>query len=368
MKKFILFMLCGIVLFGVCGCNKKEVLQTNTRDEKEKQVEVITEYINIREENNVSSKILGKVYKGEIYTIISEDTSSPYKWLEIVTGNGIKGFISGKSEYVKFLEVIDNDNTVDIEKPKEEENTSNNNTSNNDNKKPVNSTKPSTNNNTNSNSNNNSNNNESIPNDNNSSSSDNSSNDNSIINTPTTDKEVEKKVINATKSDPYCKKGNIGYSDAAKTKPRNCYEDIYDKEALVISCATGYTLNESKTLCEKGEDRDNVSATKVPKCSDGGMLFQETTTGAYGCKSGILYYDYVCPTGYKYERGYLGGVTIHTCTWQNPYKVKAVTHNCTKGNYDRETMSCKYFVTSELSYDYSCPSGYTLKADKCYEN
>ena len=105
-KRLSLVLLCGIVLLGVCGCGKKiETRQTNTRDENVGQIEVMTEYINIREKKDVSSNVLGKVYKGEIYTIISEDVESSYHWFEIETTNGIKGFISGKDDYVKVLEV-----------------------------------------------------------------------------------------------------------------------------------------------------------------------------------------------------------------------------------------------------------------------
>ena len=88
---------------------KNNVEQTNLRDETKNQVEIITDYINIRESQDVSSDILGKVYRGEIYTILSENIDSKYKWLEIETSNGIKGNISGVEDYVKRLYIENNE-------------------------------------------------------------------------------------------------------------------------------------------------------------------------------------------------------------------------------------------------------------------
>lgn len=53
--------------------------QTNKRNENVAQVEIVTDYINIRRYEAVDSEIIGKVYKGEIYTIISENKESEHK-------------------------------------------------------------------------------------------------------------------------------------------------------------------------------------------------------------------------------------------------------------------------------------------------
>ena len=104
MKKRV-FCLMVVILFSLCGCGKQEVIikQSNKRDESKEQVEVITDYINIRKGNDVNSDILGKVSKGDIYTIIDKFDDSEFKLILIETSNGIKGYISGTDEYVKVL-------------------------------------------------------------------------------------------------------------------------------------------------------------------------------------------------------------------------------------------------------------------------
>ena len=178
----------------------------------------------------------------------------------------------------------------------------------------------------------------------------------------------EKKIIDAIKGEPYCEKGEFGYLDFSKTEPYNCYEDIYDVKAVIKTCPSGYKLNAAGTICEKGENRPDVKGIEVPSCTSGGTLYQETTNGAYGCTIGFFYMDYKCPNGYKFvtERTPLG--TYKGCEWQDPYKTTYVQKGCSKGTYNSSTGSCYYFTTSPLSYKYSCPSGYTLKGNKCYEN
>ena len=137
--------------------------QTNKRNENVAQVEIVTDYINIRSSQSVDSEILGQVYKGEIYTIISENKESEHKWLEIETSNGIRGYISGIDSYIKRLNT-----TTNNEEPSQEETppTNNETPSNNEkpsnnqntqkpsnNQKPNNSQKPNNNNNSNTNTN-----------------------------------------------------------------------------------------------------------------------------------------------------------------------------------------------------------------------
>ena len=111
-KKLILISLSIIIVIGIILTLfilfKEDTVQTNLRDETKNQVEIINEYINIRERPNISSDIIGKVYQGEIYDVLSENTTSEYKWIEIETSNGIKGYISGIEDYVKKL-YLDNE-------------------------------------------------------------------------------------------------------------------------------------------------------------------------------------------------------------------------------------------------------------------
>ena len=165
-KKLILIILGIILIIGtiitIYFLLNNNVEQTNLRDDTKSQVEIITDYINIRENPNVSSDVLGKVYQGEIYTILSENNDSEYKWIEIETSNGIRGYISGVEDYVKRLYTPNNEEQPPIDNPIiDNNNTSNeNNTNTNDNQKPNNNTNNSQkpNNNTNNNNNNNNNN------------------------------------------------------------------------------------------------------------------------------------------------------------------------------------------------------------------
>ena len=119
-KMVIILAIIGVVLIagGISYwyfSNKESEEQTNIRDNSKNQIEIISEYINIRSSKSVKSEILGKVYRGEIYTILGEDAASEYKWIEIETANGIRGFISGIDSYVKRLNVSDNENKKDDE-------------------------------------------------------------------------------------------------------------------------------------------------------------------------------------------------------------------------------------------------------------
>ena len=149
----VLVLVIGLLWYYFNYVKEDRVLQSNYRDESVKQVMVITDYINIREEEDVNSKLLGKVYKDEIYTVLDENTDSKYHWIYIETENGIKGYISGDSAYVSMLDVKTSDDTSSSK----DGNTNTNTGSGNTNSKPS-SNKPSTSKPNNSNNNNSSNN------------------------------------------------------------------------------------------------------------------------------------------------------------------------------------------------------------------
>lgn len=110
-KIFIIIPVVGIVLTGgyvaytkiIKTDNEEKVVQANARDTSVKQLKIITDYINIRENKDTKSEVLGKVYKDEIYTIISEEETELYHWYEIKTANGVTGYIAGNDEYVTIL-------------------------------------------------------------------------------------------------------------------------------------------------------------------------------------------------------------------------------------------------------------------------
>lgn len=88
----------------------------NERDSSIAQIEIITEYINIRSNKNVNSTIIGQVHYGEIYTIISEDEKSSYNWYEIETSNGIRGYIAGKSKDIDYVKKLETNGSISSEK------------------------------------------------------------------------------------------------------------------------------------------------------------------------------------------------------------------------------------------------------------
>ena len=108
-KRILIIPFLLLFVFGLTGCknNETKVIQSNKRDSSVEQIEVITDYINIRSEKSIESNILGKVYKGEIYSILSIDDDSMYKWIEICTENNIHGYISGKDEFIKIMNSVD---------------------------------------------------------------------------------------------------------------------------------------------------------------------------------------------------------------------------------------------------------------------
>lgn len=117
-KKIILIIILLILTLLLIGLlvlkngdinNSEKIVQTNERDETKEQVEIVNDYINIREENDSQSKLLGEVHKGEIYTILDKKEDDYYTWCQIETSNGIKGYIAVKyleDIYVNFLDTV----------------------------------------------------------------------------------------------------------------------------------------------------------------------------------------------------------------------------------------------------------------------
>ena len=108
----IIFTMLIVLVFGIMMItrknNKKEV-QTNERNEYVNQIMITTEYINIRKGRSTSTEKIGKVYQGEIYTILSEGDAEYIHWYEIKTTNGIKGYIADKEGYTKKLNTTTHD-------------------------------------------------------------------------------------------------------------------------------------------------------------------------------------------------------------------------------------------------------------------
>lgn len=119
----------GIITFSVIKSNNNVSIQSNERNKDKIQIEIVANSVKIRQSKEPNSQVIGNVYKNEIYSVISEDKESQYKWLEIETSNGIKGYIVGIEAYVKRLEttIIIEEEQKSNDKPSiDNENTSNN--------------------------------------------------------------------------------------------------------------------------------------------------------------------------------------------------------------------------------------------------
>ena len=124
-KKIILIIIMLIITLVLSGLliyrniDKEEVIeQTNKRDETVEQIEITNEDVNIRKENDSESESLGKVYKGEIYTVLEKKEDEYYNWVLIETTNGIKGYIAVKYEeetYAEYLEIIEKESEENTE-------------------------------------------------------------------------------------------------------------------------------------------------------------------------------------------------------------------------------------------------------------
>lgn len=100
----IVLSIVAIFIYKNMKDNIENKPQSNIRDNNVKQVEIISDYINIRSNNSTESNIIGKVYKGEIYTVVETKDF----WIKINTSKGIDGWIISSynsSNYVKYLEV-----------------------------------------------------------------------------------------------------------------------------------------------------------------------------------------------------------------------------------------------------------------------
>ncbi len=67
--------------------------QQNEIDKNKTQVEITSKIIDIKESPSREAKSIGKVYEGEVYTVLDNIDKDGYFWYRIKTSNGIEGFI-----------------------------------------------------------------------------------------------------------------------------------------------------------------------------------------------------------------------------------------------------------------------------------
>lgn len=103
MKKWVgVFFVFVFLIIGAFGfmIYKNEVEKNKIKW----QVEIIHEYINVREKADTSSTVIGKAYQGNIYTVLSINLDHPnYVWYEIEYRKGLSGWIASERNipYVK---------------------------------------------------------------------------------------------------------------------------------------------------------------------------------------------------------------------------------------------------------------------------
>jgi len=342
----------GISIFTGMKIYKNNATQTNIRNENVEQLKVLTEYINIRESKSVSSNIIGQVKHGEIYTILSSEPESEYKWYEIETSNRIHGFIAGHSNGNNYVEVLSTDTT---EKEEQIENNTDNKTT---------TTKTTT---------KKKDNNKKKPTQNNSNTTTKKKEENKIETTTTnkkttttttttkkTDKtESNKKVIEATK------KYSCSFYYDLDSVTKLCTKESYTSDSSIrkLVCPSGYEPDSGKNC--KAIIKDNVKPTEKMACSDGST--PDYINNQYYCRSGQLYVNRVCPSGYRLISSGVGGITSYMCEWKTRGYTKGY-YTCSTGYKLASNDLCFKVVTKDPDIEYSCPYGYTLKEDKCYEN
>lgn len=340
---------------------EEKIVQSNERDETRKQIKVITLYINIRKNKDVTSDILGQVHMDEVYTIISEDESNTFKWIEIETNNNIHGYISGISDYVERLSVI----------------------SENESEKPSTPTKPSGN---KTNSNNNTSNSNNNNNTNNKNQVENVNKPNQIEKTDEEAKKCEKTcdtgytLKNSDSSECYCEKNQTEAKVVDATEVRYCPDDYelkqnsycelikYSDINVSYYCPYGYQLSEDGKKCIGIVKKDTQMIAR-PTCVGGSDkdLFQMTAYPGYGCRKGTLKFSTECPNGYerkyKISEGYV-------CEWKYSGTETSLRNKC-PSNYptaDIESGKCIYKKVSGSKIKYTCSEGFRLVGKKCYKN
>lgn len=85
--------------------SKNEENQSNKRNSNETQIQIATEYINIRFSPSLEGKIIGRVYKDEYYNVLGATEEDGYTWYKIKTNTEICGYIASNDQ-VKYVIIL----------------------------------------------------------------------------------------------------------------------------------------------------------------------------------------------------------------------------------------------------------------------
>ena len=117
MKKFLVLLLLVLLL---CSCGKKKEedseykVGTSNKIKDELAFKVKIEKINIREEPNTQSEILGVVDEGSKFIILDYTSDETFIWFHIKTKNKIEGYVASGREN-PYVEILNGE--VDIDPP-----------------------------------------------------------------------------------------------------------------------------------------------------------------------------------------------------------------------------------------------------------
>lgn len=307
-------------------------VQTNARNSNYLQIKIINE-TNIYSSPIMDSKIVGTVFNGEIYTVLNSYVYDSYKWYEIETNQGIRGFITNK-----------NDDTLELPVDKKSEIVS-------------------------------------------STVIDRTSSDvissvtdipSSVVKDDKSSEKIKDKVSSKIdiKSDTISSKVN----DVVPLKPMDaklqytcddgwkqdgplCIKFEYSNIILEEACPMGFEIKISNDGTKKciGYTKPNIPIKKNLTCSSGNASDIITTPNGYSCKNGEVIYDLYCPYGYE-------KLNDTTCKWKFSGEERKIGNNCPL-DYplaDSENKKCYKRLAVSATETYSCPKGYYLKNNKCY--
>lgn len=290
---------------------------------------VINDYINVREKENASSKHVGRVYKDELFKVLSITVGEQYIWYKIEDISGNVGFVaSGKNkpyvdsivkkidEEVVLNMIVLNNEHVTTKRTPETTNVRNETT------KKTTTSKTTV------------------------------ANTQNVVTTTnyttnvTTTNNIGTTVKTTSSKVAKCK-------DGWELHNNKCYKWEETKEYIIKTCPAGYTKGtkeDGNPYCYKGEDRESVKPTEgAVRCSDpNGRLY--ATNGGWACTSGSAYAEKVCPSGYTLHSMKINGTNIYSCLWNNPYKEVYPNVGCSKGEYDRYNVTCKITLTEDPIY------------------
>lgn len=305
MRKIYNYLIIILSIFMICGCNNKIEIQSNQIDDNVKQIQIIAKFINIREDKNIQAKPVGKVYSGEIYTVLEDDDTSIYKWIKIRTNNGIEGYITGYSDNVIFR----NTNEELVDKIEETNNEIENETPNKEQQ-----------------------------------------------NKPETIRYIDANITY---------KCDEGYTvDKIKGK---CYKTTSDESKIVLTCLNGFNLKDESCVainkddviakfeykCEDGWKLEVIDNDR--KCTKEDQI--STPTKKYYCEKGWTEYKKIVDSE---EKSY--------CKWDLNDIINKPSITCKDGyTYNKISETCELKKEEKAKVEYSCSSGYTLKINKCYK-